>query len=298
MNPFTSVIVPVFNDCARLAMCLQALEVQTYLRELYEVIVVDNASDEDVKSVVERFKQAKYVYEGHPGSYAARNAGIALAKGDVIAFTDADCIPNPDWIKQGVKSLLSVPNCGLVAGRIELFFQNPKRPTPVELFERIELNFFQHEKLQREHYGMTANVFTFKHVFDDVGNFDTALKSGGDCRWGQKVYAAGYAQVYADNARVAHPARYSFAQLHKRITRLVGGDFDQKMSENPSPQEILIDLIETFKPPFRSLYRTWTHESLENVYQKLQVILVMYFARYIVISEKMRLYLGGSSKRG
>jgi cellulose synthase/poly-beta-1,6-N-acetylglucosamine synthase-like glycosyltransferase len=248
--------------------------------------------------VVEQFGQAKLAFEGQPGSYAARNRGISIAQGEIFAFTDADCIPDPHWIEKGVAKLLSVPNCGLVAGKITLFCQNPDRPTPVELFERIELNFPQDEKLKNDHFGMTANIFTFRAVFETVGLFNSTLKSGGDREWGQRVYAAGYQQVYAEDAWVAHPARHSFSQLRTRITRLVGGSFDRFMSQNPSRIDIIKDFLGTFTPPFRSLYRAWTNEQLTSVPQKLQFYRVMFFARYVVASEKIRLYLGGSSQRG
>lgn len=298
VHKFVSVIIPVFNDLERLKICLSALEQQTYPKNLYEVIVVDNASDEDIKSIGEKFNQAVFTEEIKTGSYAARNKGISLAKGEILAFTDSDCIPASDWIEKGVTNLLTTSNCGLVAGRIDLFFQNPDKPTAVEIFEMIELNFHQDKKLQEEQYGMTANIFTFKSVFDNVGYFDSSLKSGGDRQWGQRVFAAGYKQLYADDTCVAHPARYSFSQLRKRITRLVGGKFDSMMSQKPSLREITTDILDTFKPPFRSLYRAWTNEKLNSFQQKLQFILVMFFARYIVASEKIRLYMGGNSDRG
>lgn len=297
-NAFVSVIIPVYNDSQRLKLCLQALENQTRSKDLYEVIVVDNASEEDIKSIVSQFSQAKYAYESKSGSYVARNKGISIAKGGILAFTDSDCIPDSNWIEKGVAHLLGTPNCGLVAGRIDLFFKNPDRPTGVELFEKIELNFFQEQTIKNSHYGMTANVFTFKDVINDVGSFNSALKSGGDREWGQMVFAAGYQQIYADDALVNHPARHSHAQLRKRITRLVGGKFDRMMSKNPSSIEIAKDIVKTFKPPFRSLYRAWKHEKLNGVQQKAQFISVMFFARYIAISEKMRLYMGGISQRG
>jgi len=98
-TPFVSVIIPVYNDPERLKTCLQALEEQTYPQSSYEVIVVDNGSDESIEPIVTEFNQAKAGYEPHPGSYAARNKGLSLARGEVIAFTDADCIPALDWIE-------------------------------------------------------------------------------------------------------------------------------------------------------------------------------------------------------
>ncbi|BAY25114.1 glycosyl transferase, group 2 family protein [Calothrix sp. NIES-2100] len=295
---FVSIIIPVFNDSERLKLCLQALENQTYPHNMYEVIVVDNASDEDTKSIVEKFNQAVFTEEVKTGSYAARNKGISLAKGEILAFTDSDCIPASDWIENGVKSLLSTPNCGLVAGRIDFFFQNPEQPTPVELYETFALPFNQDLNVEDRHYGVTANLFTFKHVIDSIGSFNHQLKSGGDREWGERVFAAGYKQIYANDAYVAHPARHSFSQLRKRVTRLTGGKVDRLMIQKPSRMEIAADILDSFKPPFRTVYLAWKHEKCHSIYQKIQCISVLYLVRYIAALEKVRLYLGGSSDRG
>lgn len=296
-NMFVSVIIPVFNDQERLRLCLEALERQTYPRQCYEIIVVDNASVEDIKDVVNEFSQVKYAFEPQPGSYAARNKGISQAKGEVIAFTDSDCIPDVDWIQQGVNRLQSIDNCGLVAGRIDLFFRNPEHPTAVEIYESIEMNFSQEENIEKSHFGVTANLFTFKHVIDKVGCFNCTLKSGGDREWGQRVFEAGYQQIYANDVLISHPARHSFSQLRKRVARFTGGQFDMFMSRNPTMRDFAMDLVGTFKPPFRSFYRIWTNDKLCSLESKLQFVRVMLFARYVVISEKMSLYLGGQSKR-
>ncbi|MGB3653466.1 MAG: glycosyltransferase family A protein [Rivularia sp. (in: cyanobacteria)] len=295
--PFVTVMIPVYNDSQRLKLCLEALENQTHSKELYEVIVIDNASQDNIKSVVSNFSQAKYTYESQPGSYVARNHGISVAKGEILAFTDSDCIPALDWIEKGVASLLSTPNCGLVAGRIDLFFQNPDKPTGVELYEKIELNFEQEKYVREKHFGVTANLFTFKHVIEKVGDFNAALKSGGDREWGKRVFAAGYKQVYADNACIKHPARHSFSALYKRMARFVGGKYDIMMSKNPTFLDTMINFISIFKPPFRSFYRIGKNQNLNGIQQKTQFIFVMFFVRYIVIIETLRLYLGGVSKK-
>ena len=294
---FISVIIPVYNHSECLKLCLQALENQTYSKDLYEVIVVDNASKEDIKSVVSQFSQAKYTYESQPGSYVARNQGVSLAKGEILAFTDADCIPDSDWIEKGVSCLLSTPNCGLVAGRIDLLFQKPEQPNIFELYDCIEMSFSQEEFVREDGFGATANIFAYKHIVEKVGCFDCTLKSGGDRQFGKQISAAGYKAIYADDARIAHPARYSFSQIRTRILRFVGGSFDRMMAKNPSPMDITRDILGTFKPPFRSLYRGWRNKKLNTFYHKIQFLLMMFVARYIVTSEKMRLYLGGKSQR-
>lgn len=224
-KPFVSVVIPVFNDNERLQACLEALENQTYLKNLYEVVVVDNGSAESIQSVVSQFKQAFATYENRPGSYAARNKGLSLTKGEVIAFTDADCIPDLDWIERGVANLQSVPECGLVAGRIKLFFKEPDHPTAPELYESITV-LQQKHFLEVKNYGATANVFTFRSVIDKVGFFDDKIKSGADLEWGQRVFSAGYKQIYADDTCVAHPTRRTFREVYSRTIRLVGGSHD------------------------------------------------------------------------
>lgn len=301
-NPFVSVIVPVFNDADRLKSCLEALENQTYPQNLYEVIVVDNASDngEEIKRVVSLFSRALLAYESFPSSFGARNKGISLAKGSVIAFTDADCIPAINWIEKGVTNLLFTPNCGLVAGKIEVFFKDSSKVTTVELYENITA-FPQKELIEKQHYAATANVFTLKEVFDRVGMFVPELKSSGDIEWGWRVYSAGYRQIYAEDTCVSHPARYSIFQLYKRTIRLAGGIYDlyDRKSYSLLKRNVLYatNLLQNLIPPLNFVINTFKNPDLKKIQQKLQVSLVMFLVRYVTAGEMIRLKLGGSSTR-
>lgn len=294
---FVTVIIPVFNDSQRLKTCLEALENQTYPKSLYEVIVVDNGSDEDIKSVVVQFGQAFATHESRPGSYAARNKGLSLAKGEVIAFTDADCIPAPDWIEKGVVNLLRTSNCGLVAGKVKLFFKNSNQPTAAEIYESI--NALQQKKFIEKHgYGATANLFTYKNIIDKVGLFDDTLKSVGDKEWCQRVLLAGYKQIYADDTLIKHPARHSLAELYKRTVRINGGVHDWKRNRGYPFKEFITDVTKDLLPPFRLYFRIWSDERLNGSKQKIQYIFVVLLIKYLSAWEKLRLRLGGNSIRG
>ncbi|MBD2038536.1 glycosyltransferase [Leptolyngbya sp. FACHB-321] len=298
-NLFVSVIIPVFNDSERLKLCLQALKQQTYPEDCYEVIVVDNNSHEDIKSVVTQFNQVLLTHESRPGSYIARNTGLTLANGAAIAFTDVDCIPDPAWIEKGVAALLSTPNVGLVAGRIDLFCKDANNPNPVELYDSIALSFPQDKFIEDGKFGVTANLFTFRRVIDAVGMFDETLMSGGDRQWGERVFAKGYEQIYADDARVRHPARDSWDDLLKRSIRIIGGKYDLMRQNTTSDLEALKDLILFLKPPFRSFFRIWTDQRLHGTKQKVQFTTVMLRLRWVAIQERLRLQLGGGiSDRG
>lgn len=298
-QPFISVIIPVFNDSKRLEVCLEALEKQTYPKHLYEAIVVDNGSKENIAALGDRFAQASFAYEHKPGSYAARNKGISLAQGEAIAFTDSDCIPATNWLETGVKHLLSVPQCGLVAGKIEIFFKNPAHPTIVEIYDSI--TFLQQKRnVEEDKYGATANIFTLKSVIEKVGLFNSQLKSGGDLEWGKRVFSYGYSVVYAEDACVAHPARYSFAQVYKKITRLSGGGYDSnKLSQNNnySVKQAVIDWSGLKFPLRYHFQKIWADERIKNPTQKIQMFALRVIHYYIKFFEKKRLQIGGDSRR-
>jgi glycosyltransferase involved in cell wall biosynthesis len=301
--PFVSVIIPVLNDAKRLHRCLSALSQQTYSARQYEIIVVDNGSapEENIADVVAQFEQTIAAFERFPSSFAARNTGIAIANGSVIAFTDADCIPAPDWIEQGVKALLQSENCGLVAGSIDLFFADPQQATPVELYESITA-FPQKQLVEQQQFAATANVFTFRQVFDRVGRFDPHLKSSGDIEWGKRVAAFGYRQIYAEAVRVQHPARRSIAQLYQRTVRLAGGLYDllnHRTQDSLLRRNLLYlkTLIANLVPPVNFALNVFFNSKLEKWIHKLQVSLIMVFVRYVSASELIRLKLGGVSTR-
>ena len=300
--PFVSVIIPVFNDEEGLKLCLAALSRQTYGRSRYEIIVVDNGSDqpEAVKAAIGSDDRVVLTRELTPGSYAARNQGLALATGEIIAFTDADCIPAPTWLEAGVQQLTEVSNCGLVAGQIQMFVRNPDRPTMVELYESV-MALPQQMFLEKHHYGATANVFTTRQVIEQVGGFDADLKSSGDLEWGQRVYAHGYQQVYAASALVQHPTQASFRDFYTRTRRLAGGHYDLRLKQARSAWQrqvvFLLTLGQNLIPPVFFAINTLLDTRLSGLGQKLKVSLMMVLVRYVSAWETLRLKLGGVSNR-
>ncbi|MGF1514137.1 MAG: glycosyltransferase [Elainellaceae cyanobacterium] len=321
--PFVSVVIPVFNDAERLKLCLEALANQTYGRSRYEIIVVDNGSDNDnldaIRALAASYDSVVLTYESTPGSYAARNRGISQAKGEAIAFTDADCIPATDWLEKGVHHLLKSPDCGLVSGKIEIFPQDAERPTPVELFE-MATAFPQEQHLRDMKYGATANLFTWRAIVDKVGVFNETLKSGGDLDWGQRVYNAGYQQAYAAEVRIAHPARASFGQIYMKTVRLAGGHYDLlgrnlyhffhegtlpfKLTQQKwIPPRLLNHLVfgiilgQDLIPPVMYVSSVFRSPNLSRISEKLKVSLVIFFVRYSSAWAKIRLRAGASPSR-
>ncbi len=301
-QPFVSVIIPVFNDRDRLITCLTSLEKQTYPKNFYEVIVIDNGSDseQNIAGAIAQFKGVLANHESFPSSYAARNKGISLAKGDIIAFTDADCIPCADWIERGIKNLLQVPNCGLLVGKIEIFFKTDKKVTPVELYESIAA-FPQKEFLEKYRGGATANLFTYRNVIERVGLFKTTLKSGGDIEWGQRVYSFGYQQIYSDEVCVKHPARYSFEQIYKQTIRIAGGVYDLYLEDKKTFKEINLTFLrlvfDDFLLTIKRVLNIFKAETIKGVKQKILTSYVALFVGASSFLEKLVIRLGKGSSR-
>ena len=301
-NSFVSVIVPVFNDAARLRLCLAALSNQTYGRANYEVIVVDNGSalSAQIPAVVGDFSGVVYALETQTGSYAARNKGLTLAKGEILAFTDADCIPADNWLERGVAQLTKIEDCGLVAGKIELFFRGD-RANPIELYESVTA-FPQQTLLSQQRGAATANVFTFRTVMDTVGPFDASLRSNGDIEWGQRVFAAGYRQVYAPDTCVAHPARFTFEQLKRRTLRLAGGVFGRFIRPEHSVLQRNMTfarlLVDDLTPPMKFAIKSFGDRRLKGPREKIVVSVILCWVRYVSAREKVRLKFGGLPNRG
>ena len=288
-QPFVSVIIPVYNDRDRLALCLEALEHQTYPKDQYEVIVIDNGSDQPLDDLVSPFQQVRLTHESQKGSYAARNHGLTLSRGQLLGFTDSDCIPVQNWIEKGVTHFLATQNCGLVAGKIELFFQQKDRPTAVELFD--SRNFLQQQKyIAEDRYGATANLFTSKAIFEAVGPFNAQLKSGGDREWGQRVHAAGYLQVYADDVCIAHPARHSWSEISKKIVRVIEGRYKLDHQQNEPITRFLKRMAWQTRPPMQDISRVFADKTIPSLHHRLRLSMVFISIRYLSLWKEIQLY--------
>jgi cellulose synthase/poly-beta-1,6-N-acetylglucosamine synthase-like glycosyltransferase len=101
-----SVIIPAYNATKTLPACLEALQRQTIGAQRYEVIVVDDGSTDGSADVARHFG-VRLIRQPHRGAAAARNAGVAAARGSIVLFTDADCSPAPDWIEQMIRPLMN-----------------------------------------------------------------------------------------------------------------------------------------------------------------------------------------------
>lgn len=288
--PDVSVIVPVYQDKASLARCLDHLLAQDYGGRA-KIIVVDNAITFSLEHFAERYPTIEFLWEPMPGSYHARNKGLTAADTPVLAFTDADCTPEPSWLREGVKALLQDDGIGLVGGRVAIRPRAADTPTVAELFEMI-VAFPQKTYVEREHFAATANMFTRRVLFDLVGPFNGALKSGGDADWGTRVAAAGYRLVYADDAVVGHPARATNAEILAKLRRTVGGERDR----HPEWHHCLRFVLRYLVPPRKRLMAALTFEdAMLSPHQRVAVMGYCVLVNWACAAHRLRLQLSGAA---
>jgi hypothetical protein len=215
-----------------------------------------------------------------------------------LAFTDVDCVPDPDWLKNGVQALTENPGCGFVGGKIEIVPRSPARVSLVERYQKSTC-FLQRLYVSQSGYAATANMFTTREAIDRVGMFNWNLKSGGDKEWGGRASSLGFQGVYEPAALVRHGSR-SLAALLRRARRIAGGVVDrQRLLQGPRAmgnRGFVSDYIEEHQ----NLRRRWrlirTTEETHRT-QKLSLGLLSFLVFGVCLTERWRVRLGAESLR-
>ncbi|MEM1269520.1 MAG: glycosyltransferase family A protein [Bacteroidota bacterium] len=289
-------IVPVFNDADGLALCLRALEAQALPAGTFEVLVVDNGSDDDPTPIARQFSWARLVHESTPGAYAARNRGVEAATGVFLAFTDADCQPDPHWLKRAVQVLESDAYIGLVCGPVVMQAAEPDRPTAAETYEIIwELNQTYTARRVSVPDVVTANLVTRRTVMDELGRFDTSVFSGADAEWGRRVAEAGYEVCFDDEVIVYHRARHSLSGVVTRSRRMLGGSW--AAAGDTGRQTIIRNALRRLRPRVRLYAQQFRRHGVTSWHRRAQFIAVDLAVVAGMAWEAVRLWAGGRPER-
>lgn len=202
IQPDISVIVPVFNAEKTIGKCLESLVNQSVKQGRYEVIVVDDGSADRTGEIIKKFP-VSYIRQDNQGPAVARNRGVAAASGEILLFTDADCIPLHNWIEKmlepfqnqevaAVKGVYRTGQLSMVA-----------RLAQVEFEERYQL-------LRKvEHIDMvdTYSAGYRSEIFKALsGGFDTSfpVANNEDTEFSYRMSRAGYKMVFQPEAVVCH----------------------------------------------------------------------------------------------
>ena len=290
LDPVISVIVPVWNDEKRIGQCIEALKNQSLRSDLFEIIIVDNGSTDSTSSVVARHPDVVLLHEKRPGSYAARNAGLARARGEYAAFTDSDCTPQSDWLEHGLSAVQGRADVGVVAGRV-VFCE------PTGRYDRACLNYERYLSMRQEEnarngLAITANWFSRRSLLLDNGGFDATLRSGGDHELSRRISKAGLRTVYLPTAVVVHPPRTHVAEIAAKARRVVGGRWASATGR--------LRLLKRIRMETSNLVRrSWTIAQAKNLsfYERIEVMALLLRLWLVSLAELLRLQFGGVPTR-
>ena len=199
-----SVVVPTYKRAALLDRCLTALVEQDFDRCGFEIVVADDADSPDTRCQVTEWASA-YICRGPQiryvtscagrGPASARNAGWQAARGNIIAFTDDDCIPEPGWLSAGGRAFR--PGDAALAGRVVV--PPVDRPTDYE----------KNASLLASAGFVTASCFIRREILEQLGGFDprfaVAWREDSDLIF--RLIERGYRIGTAPDAVVVHPVR-------------------------------------------------------------------------------------------
>ena len=173
--PRVSVLIPCYNAAAFLGQAIESVLAQTY--QDFEIIVVDDGSAD----LVGAYEGVRCVRKEHSGISATRNRAVAEAKGEFIAFLDADDLWAPEKLEKQVAYLDSHPQCALVHALAQNFFDGPAETMTQRQKQLMEANL--------ENY--MAACCIRRSLFERYGLFREDLTVGEDTHWIARLRAAG-----------------------------------------------------------------------------------------------------------
>src|SRR5437879_3529920 len=210
--PLVSVIVCSYNGARTLNDCLDSLGKLNYPN--YEVILVDDGSTDNTAQVAAQFPNVRYIHQSNHGLSHARNTGAAAAKGEVFAYTDSDCMADPDWLYYLISTLLSGEYAGVGGPNVSPPAQNaiqacvaaaPGGPSHVLLTDTIA-----------EHVP-GCNMAFYRWAFEQIGGFDPEYHAAGDdvdfC-W--RLQQSGGVIAFSPTAIVWHHRRFTLRAFRKQ----------------------------------------------------------------------------------
>jgi glycosyltransferase involved in cell wall biosynthesis len=186
-----SVVVPFYNSEAHIEACVTALLAQRYPADFYEILFVDNGSADASREIVQRYPRIRLLSESRRGSYAARNRGVAGSSGRIIAFTDADCAPAPDWL-QAFVTAMEDPRTQILLGAVASGRSGAL--ALLDAYEDERAAYIFSATVPELYYGYTNNMAVRRAVFETVGPFREVAR-GGDVILARRVV-----DVYAVDA--------------------------------------------------------------------------------------------------
>lgn len=243
-KPFVSIVIPLFNNRKNLARTLDSLISQTYSKNNYEIIVVDNGSSDNPRQITDKYP-VLYIEEHQflSSPYSARNRGIEIAKGEIIVLLDTTCAVVPEWLASGVESLGN--NSDLVGGNV--VFDIDESSSLGEIYDSL-INIKMKDSVINRGVAKTTNLFVRKKVFDVVGAFPDGVRSGADVGWSRKAVQAGFKLVFSESAKALIQPR-GFKPLLRKQYRVSKGQVKLWIDAGKFKKNFIKNGVLCFLPP-------------------------------------------------
>lgn len=227
-KPKATIAICTRNRTDDLKRCLDAL--QQLPDDGQQVLVIDNSPpDNSTEKLCATYPFVTYIMEPKPGLDFARNRALREAAGDIIAFTDDDAVPDPNWLRAIIKNF-NDPTVLCVTGMTMPLELETEAQEAFEHyspfgkgFKRKEYSSDTHNPLAVGQIGAGANMALRKSVVQLIGPFDEALdagtptESGGDHEYFARILLAGYKIVYEPQALSWHRHRRTWQETRKAI---------------------------------------------------------------------------------
>lgn len=189
----------------------------------FEIIVVDNGSDNSPRSVCAEFEDVVLLTEVTRGPGHARNRGARAARGEIVSFIDADCVVAPGFVAALAHFFANRRDADFVGGPIRIACRDPDRPRAHEAFE-ILYSYRNRLYVEKHGYAATSNMAARLAVFRAVGGFG-GIDMMEDVEWGRRALSLGFRGAYAPDVAVTTPACADYAGLVRRWDRHVAHEY-------------------------------------------------------------------------
>jgi glycosyltransferase involved in cell wall biosynthesis len=226
-----SVIIAHLNQPDYLKMCLTSLQQQSFDMTGVEIIVVDNGSRILPHEIIAPFTNVRLEIEAKAGPGPARNKGVAVAKGRVLAFIDSDCIADAHWLSTVWRVMQADSGFDIAGGNVKVATAVPGRPTMVEAYEQV-FSFRQQFYVERQGFSATLNMATRPEVFQRVGPFG-GIEIAEDRDWGVRAGKLGIKTHFVPDMWVTHPARRNMQEICAKLDRILSHDYEEQVHGFP-----------------------------------------------------------------
>ena len=217
MFPQISIIIPFIEDNSWVKEIIDSCVHLDYPKHLYEVILVYNGSGVLPDYLVQPSDDVSItlIKEGMKGPYAARNAGAKIAQGDILLFTDVDCIIDQKWVQRMILPFNDKQVCAVI-GSVRAY-------CPTTTLEYFGDQYIFNHTTRMFTYFIAGNGAIRRTVFADIGGFNATFTSGGDVDLSMRMLQKGMSVYYEPEAVVFHRHRKTLKNLFKQYKKYGAG---------------------------------------------------------------------------